>query len=113
MKTELQLLTDEQLLEEIKCQWYNKELFDYELNQLPEEQAFTPANDYMDSDIEQHIEALEREYKSRGLELPDRYEYVGEFMPDDADEAGFDYDLDSGFPDYDEEVGDWTEGVPD
>lgn len=32
---------------------------------------------------------------------------------------GFDYalgytdDLDSGFPDYDAEVGDWTEGIPD
>lgn len=47
MKTELQHLTDEQLLEEIKRQWYEKGHWDYELNQLPEEEAFTPANDYM------------------------------------------------------------------
>ncbi len=86
MKTEFSLLTDEQLLDGIKRQWYDKGLWDYELNQLPEEQAFSPANDYMGSDIEQHIEALEREYKSRGLELPNRYEYVGEFMPDETEE---------------------------
>lgn len=79
MKTELQLLTDEQLLEEIKRQWYHKGQWDYELNQMDEEEAFSPANDYMGSDIEQHIEALEREYKSRGFELPDRYEYVAQF----------------------------------
>lgn len=32
---------------------------------------------------------------------------------DDEDEAGYYDDLDSGYPDYDDEVGDWTEGVPD
>lgn len=84
MKTELQLLTDEQLLDEIKRQWTEKDQWDYELNQLPEEEAFTPANDYMGSDIEQHIEALEKEYKSRGFELPDRYEYIAQFMPDEG-----------------------------
>jgi len=73
-KVEFQLLTDEQLLKEIKRQWYEKDTWDYELNQLPEKEAFSPANDYMGSGMEQHIEALEKEYKSRGLELPDRYD---------------------------------------
>lgn len=85
MKTELQLLTDEQLLKEIKLKWYEKGAWDYELSLMDEQEAFSPANDYMGSDIEQHIEWLEKEYKSRGLELPDRWEYVARFMPRDED----------------------------
>lgn len=86
-RTELELLTDVQLLEEIKRQWYEKGAWDRELMQLPENEAFTPANDYMSSDIEQHIEALEKEYKSRGFELPNRYEYIAQFMPDEEEQS--------------------------
>lgn len=71
-----QLLTDEQLLNEIKRQWYEKGLFDYENEQ---EENSSPAVDYMGDDIEQHINDLEREYMSRGLVLPNRWEYVAEF----------------------------------
>jgi hypothetical protein len=85
MKTELQHLTDVQLLEEIKRQWYEKSAWDYELNQMDEAEAFSPANDYLSSDIEQHIERLEREYTSRGLELPDRWAYVAQFESDEEE----------------------------
>ena len=83
MKTELQLLTDEQLLVEIKRQWYEIAAIEYEV--IQEGNGWSPADDYMTSDIEQHIESLEREYKSRGLELPDRWAYVTQFEPDEAE----------------------------
>lgn len=86
MKTELQLLTDEQLLTEIKRQWYEIGRIEYEHWQDGKEP--TVAYDYMTSDIEQHIETLEREYKGRGLELPNRAEYVAGFMPDEGDDTG-------------------------
>lgn len=79
-------MTDTELLEEIKRQWYEKDLFDYELRQMDEREAFSPANDYLGSDIEEHISKLELEYKSRGLELPDRWEYVNQFSGSDDDE---------------------------
>ena len=81
MKTELQLLTDEQLLTEIKRQWYEIGLLEFEA--LVEHEEWTVATDYMASDIEQHIERLEKEYKSRGFELPNRAEYVAQFEPDE------------------------------
>lgn len=85
MRTELEFLTNEQLLAEIKRLWYEKGQWDYEWSLLDKEEAFTPANDYMSDDMEQHIDRLENEYKTRGLELPDREEYVAQFMPTDED----------------------------
>lgn len=82
MKTELQLLTDEQLLTEIKRQWYEIGRIEYEHSQYGEEP--TTANDYMTSDIEEHIERLEKEYKGRGFELPNRAVYVAQFTPDEV-----------------------------
>lgn len=84
MKTELQILTDEQLLEEIKRQWYEKGAWDRELQQKYKTMDRLSLHDeYFSSDVEQHIDALEREYKSRGFELPDRWAYVAQFMPDE------------------------------
>lgn len=70
----LDFLTDEQLLEEIKRQWDEKRRFDYELMQMDEKEFSSPANDYLGSDIEEHIAKLEQEYIKRGRELPSRDE---------------------------------------
>jgi hypothetical protein len=79
-------LTDEQLLEEIKRRWYDKGAWDYEKLQQYGSRHMSVADDYFSSDVEEHIDELEREYKSRGLELPDRWEYVNQFMPDPDEE---------------------------
>lgn len=84
MKTELELLTDKQLLTEIKRQWY--EIASIEWDASEHDEKLSIADDYMMSDIEEHIDTLEKEYKSRGLELPDRGEYVAQFTPDDESE---------------------------
>jgi hypothetical protein len=78
-KIELDHLTNEQLIEEIKRQWVDKAQDDYDRQAHGE--ATGPAYDYMSSDIEQHIEWLVAEAKSRGLELPERYAYVAQFLP--------------------------------
>lgn len=75
-------LTDHELLEEIKRQWYEADAFEWErMNEMDESKAFSPASDYLSMQIEEHISDLETEYKNRGLELPDREEYVSQFRP--------------------------------
>lgn len=86
MKTEFELLTDEQLLEEIKRQWYDKGMWDHEKFQQYGYHPWSIADDYFSGDVEEHIEALEREYTSRGFELPKRNEYVAQFLPDESEE---------------------------
>jgi hypothetical protein len=80
---EFQHLTDEQLLEEIKRQRYDKGTWDYEMLGKYGSSQLSLADDYFSSDVEEHIYRLEQEYKSRGFELPDRWEYVAQFRPDD------------------------------
>lgn len=77
-------LSDEELLIEIKRQWYELGLFEYQRSQEEGEESLHW--DYMSMDIEEHIDKLEQEYKDRGLELPDRDEYIAQFMPDDEED---------------------------
>ena len=80
-------LTDVQLIEEIKRQWYEAGQFEYErMYQMDEAEAFSAANDYLSMDIEEHIDSLETEAKRRGLTLPNREEYAAQFMPNDEGE---------------------------
>ena len=78
-KIELDHLTDAQLIEEIKRQWVDKAPWDYD------SEATGPANDYLGSDIEEHIDWLVTEAKRRGLELPERWQYVAQFLPGDGE----------------------------
>jgi hypothetical protein len=71
-KTGNEFLTDAELLNEIKHQQSEFNHWQWELSQIPESEAATPANEYMASDWEQHIDSLIQEAKKRGLELPGR-----------------------------------------
>lgn len=82
MKYELQLLSETQLLKEIQKLWYYIGQIEYEHNQENEE--YSISDDYMMSDIEHRIEALEKEYTGRGFKLPNRAEFVAQFDDNEA-----------------------------
>lgn len=77
-RTGVQFLTDEQLLAEIKRQWYDFGLHEWEIEQEGGE-GMSLHDEYLLSDWGEEINRLECEYLSRGLVLPDRWQYVSQF----------------------------------
>jgi hypothetical protein len=71
MKTEEQLLTDEKLLSEIIR--LRSEIDSIRDDHFLHDIEYSIADDYLMSDAEAHIDKLEKEYKRRGLKLPERY----------------------------------------
>lgn len=85
-KTEFDFLTNEQLLEEIKRLWREDRQFELEWEEEIRHRGYrTAADDYVGDDAERHIERAQNAYKDRGLELPDRWQYIAELETKEAE----------------------------